>query len=106
MRPTVMTMNAVRAYAEDKGFWRPADDEEWTKGPSKQVVASIPYLRLKDAYNIGKLGLADVVQWLAEDGLAMPGTPDGAKVKQVSQSRLDAAADLLRRHGYKVDAPN
>jgi hypothetical protein len=101
-----MTMNALSNCAEEHGGFAPADYDAWLKGPPKALVAAIPYDTVKGAYNLGKLGLRDVVAWLDEDGLKMPGTPDGNKRGQVTQARLDAAVTLLQRHGYTVLGPN
>lgn len=103
MNLTTMTMNALRNCASQNCGWRPDDAATWNAGPPKSLIASIHYDVIKETYGLGKLGLSDVVKWLAQDGLVMPGTPDGTKRSNVSQSRLDAAADLLRRHGYKVE---
>lgn len=107
MKLTTMTRNAVSNCAEKHAGWGPGEDYSvWELGPPKPLVASIPYERMKRTPNLGKLGLADVVKWLAEDGLAMPGTPACTRRSQVSQARIEAAAELLRRHGYKVEEIN
>jgi hypothetical protein len=101
-----MTLNALSNCAAQHVGWVPNDDAARIAWPPKALIATMPYETVKGAYSLGKLGLADVVKWLAEDGLAMPGTPDGTKRSQVSQSRLDAAVELLQRYGYKVEGPN
>jgi hypothetical protein len=72
MELTTMTKNAVRDYFALNGGWEPASEGDF---PPKAVVAAIPYDRLNECYSIGKKGMADVVQWLAEDGLAMTSLP-------------------------------
>lgn len=71
------------------------------------MVATIHYETMRRQPEIGSRGLRDVVAWLAEDGLQMPGSPDDSgKKSQISQSRLQDAAGLLIRHGYVVVGPD
>ncbi len=86
------TLNAIAG-------WLP--DPLAGKKVTRELVAAIPYRSFVDIPNIGPVTRLAVVAWLAEDGLAMPGTPE-QKPRVVTQARLDAAAELLRKHGYKV----
>lgn len=90
-----MTRNALH-----REYWCPNAMDM----PTRSVVAAGGYERLKSTPNIGKRGRAEVIAWLAEEGLQFADAPDeAARLKR----RLDAAAALLRKHGFKVrKAPN
>lgn len=108
MKLSVRALNALWWGGVSNSLWGPPSDAEYLSGPPKELVAEIPHAELIGMPNLGKVSLAEIAGWLAEDGLSIKAVPDGLKVTKagtVTQKRLDAAVDLLRRHGYKVRAP-
>jgi hypothetical protein len=106
MKLTTMTENAIRSCAREYGAWNPITDEEWRRGPSRADVAKLTYRQVKDYYSIGKLGLRDMIAWLAEDGLSLRETEKVGPVLAVTKARIDDAISLLRRCGYTVVEPS
>lgn len=95
---TTMTRNSLADALEMERV------EEVNPGDvTPQAVAQLSYEQLKGVYSIGKLGLRDVIAWLAEAGLEPAGgVPAKVRGGEVTQARIDDAIALLERHGYEV----
>ena len=102
MKLTTMTLNALHCLVNRENV----TEEEYKDGPPKEVIANFTYERVRNQYSIGKLGLRDVIDWLAEDGLELRDMPEPGRRSNIPQSRLKAAEELLKRYDYTVIKPN
>lgn len=93
-----LSTRARRALCFHRDLITPNDQD-----PPRSAVAMLSFAELKETENLGRHSLAEVIAWLAEEGLEpLGGMP---KKSGVSQSRLDDAVALLERHGYTVTKP-
>ena len=108
MKLSIRALNAIWACAQYEKGIRPKNNDDFLAGPPKDVIASIPYARVVDTPNLGKKSLAEVFEWLADDGLSISGFENVGKSKKtnaVSQKRIDEAIGLLHRCGYTMTKP-
>jgi hypothetical protein len=97
-----MTKNALSELASELFDWLKEDEDiinrrkKWKAGPPKEMVASMPYWRVKNQPNIGNCGLANIIEWLADDRMQMAYGP------KPETYTLVEAINVLRQKGYTV----
>jgi hypothetical protein len=74
----------------------------------RSVIARMRYRDVQEIPNIGPSSMKVIVDWLAEEGLEMVGTPHLAPKppRPPTPARIKAAVAMLEGVGYKVVAIN
>lgn len=71
-----------------------------------QEVAALDYAVVAHLPKIGRKGIEAIRLWLQHHGLDLKNTPDDSDhTDRRLNKRLQLAARLLQRHGYRVDPP-
>ena len=73
-----------------------------------EEVAGLDYTQVERLPKIGKKGIEAIRVWLKDYGYDLsnlPVTPHQCNVKKL-KSRLDSAARLLAKHGYRIELPH